>query len=82
MKTPWLRTEADLIGGDWLVYFKGHMGFEEVDLREYHSVISFKDDSRAHSVGGLPLHSRQWRIEDGVMKGCLYPPSPPSPQKS
>lgn len=69
---PWLKSERDLHESDWLVYFKEMLseGVYGVGVRHEHSIIRFLgSNGTVECIGGMPLASREWRVEDGVMKG-------------
>ncbi|KAF8545079.1 hypothetical protein BDD12DRAFT_722532, partial [Trichophaea hybrida] len=78
VKAPWLRRDEDLIGAPWMVYFKSHLPSTELlGIEDPHATIRFTPDNMAEQVSGLPLNSRKWWIEDGVMRVSAYPPNVP-----
>jgi len=53
-----------------MVYFKQHLPSTDLlGIEDPHATIRFTSENMAIGVSGLPLTSRKWWIENGVMRG-------------
>jgi hypothetical protein len=72
IREPWLRVDADLVDGPWMVYFKHHLADnDQAGIEEPHMLITYRADNIAVSISGVPLGPRRWwlvRDDDGIVK--------------
>jgi hypothetical protein len=72
IREPWLRVDADLVDGPWMVYFKHHLADNDLaGIEEPHMLITYRADNIAVSISGVPLGPRRWwlvRDDDGIVK--------------
>jgi hypothetical protein len=68
---PWLKTEKDLADSVWTLYFKQHC--PDLSIGDYHSIVCFLQCGSLVPLSGLPLPSRNWKVQDGAMLSSCTP---------
>ncbi|CAZ79338.1 unnamed protein product [Tuber melanosporum] len=77
----WLRTEEELKGSTWTVFFKMYLreGGASSDDETGHALVELTHDLTSNRIEGLPLRSSSWYVDQKkTLRFSGYPPIVPS----
>ncbi|KAG0136671.1 hypothetical protein HOY82DRAFT_598923 [Tuber indicum] len=70
----WLRTEEELKGSTWTVFFKMYLreGGASSDDETGHALVELTHDLTSNRIEGLPLRSSSWYVDQKKTLRCSY----------